>query len=197
MKFHLRIETPAFLQAVRCLYPGRLRKDGRLGAVDIGFRAGWVIFSTAGSKSSCFAFDAFWPGYATVDKAVILSFKKVQPTSETVQICYENGRLKIERLSIPALWAETPEYITEMATEARLHEGPEDTYAEIRNCVSRSKCKNLWSELDLSPDSMIRSCSQCGNRVVLCVTAKELQKAIALDKTVAISISRLKRHRFT
>lgn len=195
MRYHLKVSTVDFLQSLQYLAPGRVKKDARAGSVDIGFRDGWVIFSVAGSKTQCFAIDAFWPGYATVDQAVILSFSKVRPTSETVDLVYENSRLKIERVSMPALWAETPEWITDMATEARLHEGPEETYAEIRNCVSGATCKNLWSELDISPDPKIRLCSVCGDRVELCVTAKDLQKAIALNKTVAIPISRLKRRR--
>lgn len=195
MTHRLKISTIDFLKAIKSLAPGRIKKDGRSGSVDIGFHHGDVIFSTAGSKTRCFAIEANWPGYATVSKAVILSFKKVSPSSETVEIVYENGRLKIERLSMPALWAETPEWITDMATEARLHEGPEETYAEIRNCVSRSNCKNLWSELEPSPNSKIRNCSVCGNQVQLCLTARELQIAIAQNKTVAVPISRLKRRR--
>lgn len=195
MTYRLKIATIDFLEAIKFLAPGRLRKDGRSGSVDIGFSHGDVIFSAAGSKTRCFAIEAYWPGYATVDKSIVLSFKKVKPSSQTVEIVYENGRLKIDRLGMPALWAETPEWITDMATEARLHEGPEETYAEIRNCVSRSNCKNLWSELDPSPDLKIRICAVCGNQVRLCLTARELQTAIAQNKTVAVPISRLKRRR--
>ncbi|MBU3725739.1 MAG: hypothetical protein FGM18_09560 [Burkholderiaceae bacterium] len=163
-----------------------------MGKVDIGFVDGSVVFTTAGAKTRCVAIEANWPGYATLDKALLLSFLTAKPTKPHVEIQYENGKLKIERVSVAALWAETPEWITEMSSEARFFEGPEDRYAEIRNCGTRSVCKNLWADLTETPDPKIRHCGACHGEVHLCLNAKELQNAIAADKRVAIEIRKRK-----
>jgi len=188
VSYRLTITTEEFLIAVRSLVPGRVTKAGRLGKVDIGFVHGSVVFSTAGAKTRCVAIEADWPGYATIDKALLLSFLTAKPTNKQVEIQYENGKLKIERVSVVALWAQTPDYITEMSTEARFFEGPEDIYAEVRNCGTRSICKNLWSHLTETPDPKIRHCEECEGKVYLCSNARELQSAIAADKRVAIEI---------
>jgi hypothetical protein len=162
-------------------------------SVDIGLHQGSVIFSSAGSKTRCLAIEANWPGYASVKKAVLFSFLKVKPTSDILEISYENGRLTIERFGVAALWADTPEWITEMSTEARLMGESDEIYAEIRNCSSPANCKNLWSELLSTPDPTIRQCGVCKKNVYLCETARNLQRSIVANNAVAIPIRRIKK----
>jgi hypothetical protein len=188
--YKLKITSEEFLIAIKGLTPGRLSKSSRLGKVDIGFLEGSVIFSTAGSKTRCVAVEANWPGYASIDKAVLVSFLTIKPTSTYVDIVYDASKIQIERLIVPAIWAETPEWITEMSTEARLFEGPDDLYAEIRNCGTRSNCLNLWGLLTETPDPKIRRCSRCDAHVHLCLSPRELEKAISSDKRVAITIKK-------
>ena len=193
MRYSVKITTEEFLYAVNCLSPVHNKKLARSGVVDIGLHQGSVIFSSAGSKTRCLAIEANWPGYASVKKAVLFSFLKVKPTSDILEISYENGRLTIERFGVAALWADTPEWITEMSTEARLMGESDEIYAEIRNCSSPANCKNLWSELLSTPDPTIRQCGVCKKNVYLCETARNLQRSIVANNAVAIPIRRIKK----
>ena len=195
MRYSVKITTEEFLYAVSCLSPVQNKKLARSGVVDISLRQGSVIFSSAGSQTRCLAIEANWPGYASIKKAVLFSFLKVKPTTDILEISYENGRLTIERFGVAALWADTPEWIAEMSTEARFMGESDEVYAEIRNCYLPHKCKKLWSELLTTPDPNIRQCNICEKNVTLCETATTLQKSIAANNTVAISIKRIKKRR--
>ncbi len=195
MRYTIKITTEEFLYAIARLSPVHNKKLPRSEVVDIGLHQGSVIFSTAGSKMRCVAIEANWPGYASVKKAILFSFLKVRPTTDILEISYENGRLTIERFGVAALWAETPEWITEMSTDARFLGESEEIYAEIRNCNLPQRCKNLWSELLITPDPNIRQCNLCEKNVYLCETATILQKFIAANNTVAIPIKRIKKRR--
>jgi hypothetical protein len=195
LRYTIKITTEEFLYAIARLSPVHNKKLPRSGVVDIGLHQGSVIFSTAGSKMRCVAIEANWPGYASVKKAILFSFLKVRPTTDILEISYENGRLTIERFGVAALWAETPEWITEMSTNARFIGESEEIYAEIRNCNLPQRCKSLWSDLLTTPDPSIRQCNLCDTNVYLCETATILQKFIAANNTVAIPIKRIKKRR--
>ena len=87
----------------------------------------------------CVAIEANWPGYASVKKAILFSFLKVRPTTDILEISYENGRLTIDQFGVAALWAETPEWITEMSTDAR--------FMGIRGNLCRNPQLQLTTEM--------------------------------------------------
>jgi hypothetical protein len=60
--------------------------------------------------------------------------------------------------------------------------------ASIRNCVFAYQCTRTWDSLDKTSHRDVRFCGDCGREVHFCHDARSLNKAIALNRCVAIAV---------
>jgi hypothetical protein len=58
---------------------------------------------------------------------------------------------------------------------------------DMRNCVFGFKCSANWDDMKPADEQSVRHCSHCGENVYFVSTPDELNKAIELNRCVAIA----------
>lgn len=58
----------------------------------------------------------------------------------------------------------------------------------IRNCPFRFRCTQKWSQLQETPDSLVRFCGECQKNVHYCSSDGEIAAALRSNKCVAMEI---------
>ncbi len=134
----LSIKTAEFFAAIRQLLPKRLTTTVKSGTLYVGKSGEEAIFSRQGSQIRCPIIHGDWEGFAAVNIGIVAAFLKAPPTRESISLHYQSGRLKIDTLSMSAIWVSAPDWIATQAADAHL--------------------------MDVEAPPPLRYCPQCGKR---------------------------------
>ena len=99
----ISVERYELIDAIKRLTPGRMTVARRKSELQIGLENNELVLCIPGVMTRCRA-SGNWPGLLCTLFIFLHSLIKVPPVANPVILKFQDGRLKIERLSVTASW---------------------------------------------------------------------------------------------
>ena len=127
MSYWISTRTADLLDALQSLRPRGRSSRHDDAEVRLGLIEGEAVVSTVGREER-FEATGLWPGYASCSLRQMFAFLKLELASDTIQVQYGDGKLRVQTLRIPARWTGASELVAAVSLEGHfqnaLGEGP-------------------------------------------------------------------------